>query len=459
MNRVLLVLSLLLVPVPTGARELGPCVDGIDCYCDCVEDTLGTGPNTMGGADDFASVYCKTQGIPIDPNLIWCEDFEDPTYEDPDQDINNWRDLYGQGGTPCTNDRNNGVIEGENHACRNILQRPGCPLYSAGDPDRNESGGHPTLDGTWDGCQSWYFPIKVGLDGGGGAAHFKPANYQGVTTLSHTMMVKYSSNHFIGAQNQLFSGNVKGDRYSVGSANALFNTVNGGQHSIKDINDSCTRGSSDPATGYPVGDKFPFSSLWKTRNSSGILGQGICCNDNCYADDPGPSGARIGAEDHKICNGPEGCIERRLVPPRSLWNPRVDGGIPPYTTDFAGDSDGRDEWLCFQWTMEDHGTDSANFYHWINSTIIMRFENLKMSADLSPMKEDIAWLNQSTSPDPNAFNNTSDDWVQVRDNYHLTASATPATCFAVGFGAPIAPTVPVPTETEGVSFADGVSFN
>jgi hypothetical protein len=404
-----IVATILLWVIPFTAGAF--CTDGVDCYCDRVKDP----------ADSF-----------YDPNLIFCEDFEDPTYENPDPDSNHWKQTWGEGTSPCVASTNNGTIEGATHNCRNILQRPGCPLYDAGNPDLNESGGHSTLNGNWDGCQSLYFPIRVGKSGGevGTATGSRKAPaFHKLTTFSMTMAKKYSSNHFIGNQEE-FAGNVKGDRYYVGEQNSLFSTFQGGQHSVSDIGDACTRGSSDPAFGYPASDKFPFASLLKAHSGIGILGEGACCDDYCYADDPGPSGPRIGIEHHDPNESISGV--RRLMPPLSLWNPRVPGGVP---MSVEGDKDGRDEWLCVQWTLQNHGTDQMNYYHWINNQLIMRFENLKGSADLSPFDFGFKWLNTGTAGQgqPKPTNQTSEDYVEVRDNYHLTASATPPSCAQVGF--------------------------
>jgi hypothetical protein len=76
-----------------------------------------------------------------------------------------------------------------------------------------------------------------------------------------------------------------------------------------------------------------------------------------------------------------------------------------------------------------------NYYHWINNQLIMRFENLKGSADRSPFDFGFKWLNIGTAGQgiPKPTNQTSEDYVEVRDNFHLTASATPPSCAQIGF--------------------------
>ena len=61
---------LLLAPVASGA----PCTDGVDCYCDCVQAT--------DRGDSYASDACQTRGVPVDPQILVCEDFENPGYHD-----------------------------------------------------------------------------------------------------------------------------------------------------------------------------------------------------------------------------------------------------------------------------------------------------------------------------------------------------------------------------------------
>jgi hypothetical protein len=157
------------------------CVDGVDCYCDCVEDT-SSDPSPSPADANFATDFCKAENIPIDPLIVLCEDYEDPTYENPDRDFTNWFADYGTGTANCS-DFNSGVLfdfEGDDAQCRNILQanttaRPNCKhisggglrpntvgadnfsafVYSANDDDLNTGEMYGSgFDGTWDGCQT-----------------------------------------------------------------------------------------------------------------------------------------------------------------------------------------------------------------------------------------------------------------------------------------------------------------
>jgi hypothetical protein len=112
-----------------------------------------------------------------------------------------------------------------------------------------------------------------------------------------------------------------------------------------------------------------------------------------------------------------------------------------------GDKDGRDEWLCFQWSLTNQKTNNMNYTHWINNVPIMRFENLKGSNDDGPIGQKIAWLNLFASGTgiPKPTNTSNEDYVEVRDNYHLTASVTPPSCAQVGFdGLPATQLPPAP---------------
>jgi hypothetical protein len=51
-----------------------PCTDGLDCYCDCVDG--------IDRGDSFANAPCAAKGIPVDPQVLLCEDFENPGYHE-----------------------------------------------------------------------------------------------------------------------------------------------------------------------------------------------------------------------------------------------------------------------------------------------------------------------------------------------------------------------------------------
>ncbi len=470
-----LVLILFFSP-EAGAR--GPCVDGTDCYCDCVEDTSGTGTNI----GSFASVVCQAKGIPIDSNVIVCADFEDPTFENSDSFENNWRYLYHTGATPCADPANAGAAESGTHACRNILQNPAPECrkqssgglrpnsvttngggqfsayeYNASDNDLNENGGHSTLNGVWDGCQTWGYPMRVGLSGGE-AANLNADKLGNVntTTISVTMMKKFSSNHFIGNQGNILGSNVKGDRYRTFPFQNHIHVPMGGSHGQTSSAEACARGT------YPVSNKYPFASLIKAgAGAASINGSTNCCEDSCFSQASG----RIGVEYH------DRDMIRMMMPSTSHWNPRVAGGVPMSTEDegIPPLQDGRDEWLCFQWTLENMHTDSMNYYFWINNTKIMQMENMPGANDrggtgVHPVSfgHSLGWLNNVTSGtgQPKPTNPGPEDFWEVRDNYHLTNSATPATCAQVGFGTalPDPPTVD-PGRTEGVELGAGVSIS
>ncbi len=421
----------------------GPCTDTLDCYCDCVENPGSTGADVGG----FANAACQTKAIPIDANLIWCEDFENPTYEDPVQANNEWFDRYNIGGT-CSSDNNSDTVESATHGCTNIMQRndPACSLYDAGDDDLNESGGHPTLDGTWDGCQTWGFAIRSEDNNatqarGGAAARFSlPDQVNGYLTYSLTHMVKYSSNHFLPDQAGITgTGNAKADRFLRGNPNTgFFNVPTAAEHGI--VPAFCC---SDSKTPDIWGDHFPFAALIKASRlsgmaTSGILDQGVCCTPECFAQ------TRTGIECHHTTDGD---VIRHMIPPESLWNPGVAGGVPMST---EGDKDGLDEWLCYQWTLADTQTDLADYIHYINEAVVVSmvdypgaFDNGGDAALFS-----IDWFNVLPLTNPNT---TDTDWIQVRDNYHLTASATPVPCTQIGFGSPAAPGA-------GVTINPGVSL-
>ena len=110
----------------------------------------------------------------------------------------------------------------------------------------------------------------------------------------------------------------------------------------------------------------------------------------------------------------------------NLWDPGVPGGVPMST---EGDQDGIDEWLCFQWSLEDQNTNTANYIAWVNEEPVIQMLNYKGSTDNAPING-VKWLNLHQS---SCVNNTGEDWVEVRDNWHLTASATPPTCTEIGF--------------------------
>ena len=472
MRRLILTLALVLLPGVAFAQEhtRQACVDGTNCYCDCVENTAGTGSDVNG----YASQYCNDENIPIDALLIWCEDFEDPTYENPNprecdggsndgafctagaqcpggscSDTNRWRTNYGEGTNPCIATNNNNTLEGPDHDCRNISQsprseckrivngglRPNSVLggfsdyeYNASSDDLSTHLGHSTMNAEWDGCQSLYNPIEPG-DSGGGFMGLSNNQLTDSTTLSMTMVRKYSANHFIGAQSSIIGRNVKGDRHFTKPDTNNFHTPNGGAHGPHNASHpACSRGD------MAYSAKFPFASLIKANNlGSGIDGRGQCCSDDCFADAIGPTGLpRIGLENHDTDD------IRRILPPQALWNPRVEGGVPMsiiHTNDATPAQDGRDEWMCFQWSLVDIGTNQFSYTHWINNTAIIRMENLKGSTDESPLGQKIRFGNsfQTGGNNPRPINATNEDYADVRDNYHLTASPTPATCAAVGW--------------------------
>lgn len=451
-------------PEPSLAFTKGPCTDGTDCYCDCVENTPGTGADV--GA--FASTACQTLDIPIDTNLLICEDFEDPLYEEPLIGNNTWNSDYGSGVVNCTAScvDNLGTFEGDSNACRNILQRNDalCALYDAGDDDLNETGGHPTLDGTWDGCQTWGYPIKS-VDThpdfcgrrGGAATNIRDINGGGAasgtqtSTFSVTMAKKFSSNHYLG---NVPDENIKGDRYRE-------MIVSNGDTPTFMVPFSMSQGIPNTFCCAPIGEFPPndidlslytvdvggFAALIKSTaptspasSNDGIDARGQCCDADCFAD----SGTMVGLECHSV-SATESI--RYMVPPVALWDPGTPGGAPALYRE--GDGDGLDEWLCIQFTFEDTATATADYRFSVNETMIIRMENYAGANDDGPIAN-FQWLNTHAGGGDEG-NQTSVDIFEVRDNYHITESATPIPCTQIGFGEPATP-------GEGVTIGPGLSL-
>ena len=427
----------LLLILPTAASAQAPdpdahprraCTDGRDCYCDCVLDTAGTGANV----GNFASAACQTANVPIDLNALQCEDFENPTFEEDHSADNDWKSIWGGGTTPCVVGTANRDFEGPGNACKNIIQKndPACPLFSAGDDDRNETGEIRGFSGAWDGCQTLGFKVEPGKKGGqiGGQDWIGGRK---VNTLSMTAAYKYAPGHQIGSSTPQCD-NTKADRYyRVNSPQD--NVPVAGFHRAG--GSDCCRGSGGAVTpGNITTDNYPFPSLLKsTFGESGINGGGQCCGDNCFGD----AATMIGVECH-VGGGKKN--HRHIHPAEGLWKPGQPGGVPMA---IEGDKDGVDEWMCFQWTLENMQTNQADFRFWINGTPVIRLENFKGANDDGPLAG-VELLN-TWSTAGNCFAGPKVLNLEVRDNYHVTASATPIPCAQIGFdGLPATQPAPDP---------------
>ncbi len=476
----LLGLVLFLAP-PAEARDRGACVDGVDCYCDCVEDTSSASSPSPADAN-FATDFCKTQNIPIDPLIFVCEDFENPTYEHSHRDFNGWHPRFQPGTTGCTDGGMTPTFdyEGDDAQCRNILQantttHPNCAhisggglrpntvgtdgfsafVYSAADNDLNEGALYGSgFDGTWDGCQTLATHIAPGKKGGRYGEMTQSTTTGALpdsTNYSSTYMQKWNNDHFMGqAVPTTTTTNFKGDRFYTNPITSVFHTLSGGSgHGLASEASACDVGSEFPGT-----TKYPFPVLLKSTDSNGggIDGRGACCEAGCFADETIPGRPSIGIQEH------QSTAVRFLGPAKSVWNPRVPGGVP---LSVEGNKDGLDEWFCFRISLQNQGTDQMNYIMEINNVTVIRMENLPGGNDDSPIGTRLFWLHLiSNSPGGNAQNHTSNYMTQVRDNYHLTRSQNPATCAAIGFGASVPPPPSVdPERTEGVDFGAGVSIS
>ncbi len=63
------------------------CTDGIDCYCDCIENdwsggTVNTANDIVSGQNTYANSACQTRGVPIDSAVLYCSDYEQQTFHD-----------------------------------------------------------------------------------------------------------------------------------------------------------------------------------------------------------------------------------------------------------------------------------------------------------------------------------------------------------------------------------------
>ena len=148
-----LIAGALLVIVPglaSAKDEL--CTFGEDCYCDCADG------NDRG--DGYANESCKQRDVPVDPQMIICEDFENPKYETDaggPGSTSAWRSKWGPGTSACK-----GNAEGPNNPCLNILHDPGTNMYQSGNADLSCSGDDGFSDCVFQGHQSLGEPCLAG---------------------------------------------------------------------------------------------------------------------------------------------------------------------------------------------------------------------------------------------------------------------------------------------------------
>jgi hypothetical protein len=432
-KRVLSVETFMLIALFVGAVQAKDelCTDGIDCYCDCVEGS--------DRGDGFTSDACERLGVPTDPDLIWCDDYEDETYENPgtnEYGLNGgWFTKHPMGSTsPC---RVAGVeFEGSEAECLNILHDSTSTDYDPQDPDFNcDKPGF--TDCVFQGNQSMGTPIRVGGKGGmPGQFPFAPTN-----TLSHTFALRIDSDwHCPGTDGNTCKGGnwIKGDK--SGDGQLYIAPMGGGSDNMGRSTSEC-RGST---TG---GKNLPFSSIFFQRQHCGSgwnggSNQGIgfrcgCTTDDCFSD----PGTRQGGECHQAYTSTPG-KEMSFAPDASDYQFGVPGGIP--NPQFGANGDGHDEWMCIQWSVQDIKSSAGKYKFWVNGVRIMNFENLELGNTPTPE------LFQYTYVFTKEGMSGGKDWMQARDNFHLTRSATPVPCSQIGFNgvgnSEPPPTEPPPTE-------------
>ena len=134
-----LLLSLTLVPHEADA---GACTDGTDCFCDCIEDSAGTGANVTYSSILYASESCHTKNVPIRVHSRYCRDYEDITLYDGRGTGTRGTTGPGSGSTACVPGNDNANCVGN-----------GPPMYGPPYDDTNRLSG------------AGYSPTRVNIRG------------------------------------------------------------------------------------------------------------------------------------------------------------------------------------------------------------------------------------------------------------------------------------------------------
>ena len=104
-----------------GTHVAGPCTDGVDCYCDCVEGS--------DRGDGFANDACEDKHVPVDPDLALCEDFELASLDQ--NGGSGWSDQWPGVVNGCHNGRADFANEVEGtcaNCCVNVVKNDACEV-------------------------------------------------------------------------------------------------------------------------------------------------------------------------------------------------------------------------------------------------------------------------------------------------------------------------------------------
>ena len=363
----------LVVGVAAGAAA-APCTDGVDCLC----DTIG---QSQGG-------------------VVFCEDFENPGYEDPGtlSGGHPWIQAYsGVAGDV-------GNCEG-NRVCPNGLQAGFDIANGSGCNDPSDSGS----DCVFDGNKTLNHRLTPGYQGG--AIGTKRFTDPPLHTMGVTYAVRWSPNYREpdGSQGGCEVGT---DSPRVGhKTNFIFKS--GGRH--HNVFGQSTGSSSYQAIGsgpnggvcpgWPEGSSTDYSHPFTT----------IYANENC------------GSFPMDNCN-------LRNAQRNRGWVCQDDFNYQffPDESDYEwGRTHGPGQWVCMQLHWEGYGTTSSRHRFWIDGKLVIDVSNLDSSIANGVNKEgfDLLQLDHYF----NGCYNGPTPASRGEDNIVITSASEPVPCSAIGF--------------------------
>ncbi len=331
------------------AAGAAPCTAGQNCYCDRVQNP---------------------QDALYDPNVLFCEDFEDPSLnfsrgpQGGDKGDSGWFQKYGGQTNECWSaaqgSRN---VEGaEGFKCVNVVQPGACDS--------------PDGDCVFDGNNALGLKFRPGRYGGLlGDARFSRAS----RTIGYTYVYKYSSN-FVNR-----GGPIKTNEFG------------NGLHCLLGCNTNNIWGNAPMSPNPP-----PAMSSWMPRAMSIGVPDGNCAGGSCF-----------------------GTVLRGVQGSNNTFH------LSPLASDYSESDHPIGSWGCRSFHIDGWGTSNARIRVWHNDRLLIHVEgaNLTGLRDGTGPLDRFVFNNYHN----NTYQGPSTAYI-YQDNIHATSGSEPASCAAMGFG-------------------------
>lgn len=340
--------------------QAAPCTDGVDCLCD-----------RLDGA----------------PGVVYCEDFENPGFDQAGalDSSHAWRQKYG----PTVD----GNCEGESSSCAFNIVTPG----------RCQATGED--DCVHDGNQTLGIKYRPGEDGGGiGATTF---NNTPIKTIGVTVAMRYSPTFYEPDFTTASPG--CGENHTGVKTDFLRNTADDGSNKslpfggTETAYNSCSVPSCTPA--LPCGDivpsSHPFGAIYKMDS----------CDNPATCDTQLPT-----VTEGWACN--QG-FHKNFYPNPDLYNYGVTPGI------------GNGQWMCVQFQWQDYGSTHSSVRYWVNGQKIIDASNVDSSRARGSTRN--GWNEFVYDGFYNGCYNGPNLAYRYEDNVVITSASEPVPCSEIGF--------------------------